>query len=274
MSEYQYYYFEAIDKPLTDQQQKELRKISTRAQINSRRFENEYNFGNLKADPLNLVKKYFDIHLYYANWGTRIIMFKVPRERIDFDLVKRYENCETFDICEIGRDLILQLTADRDDNDEWWEESLDIQKYTSLRDDLMEGDYRCLYIAWLAHLREVDENDGCDPPPRPVGMKNLTGTLRAFVDFMYLDEDTLTTALESASDNEPSLPTPKEIKDWVACLPDKDRQQIIVDLLQEKTTAQIIQRELRNRFLKERNPETSITKKSETPCPRKPRKKP
>ena len=121
MSEYQYYYFEAVDTPLTDKQQQELRKISTRADINSRRFANEYNYGDLKADPLNLMKKYFDIHLYYANWGTRIIMFKIPRDRIDFDLVKRYENCETLDISEIGKDLIIEITADTDDNDEWWE---------------------------------------------------------------------------------------------------------------------------------------------------------
>src|SRR5215469_12998796 len=71
MSEYQYYYFESIDKPLTAQQQDELRAISTRAKINSRRFENEYNYGDLKADPDKLLKKYFDVHLYYANWGTR-----------------------------------------------------------------------------------------------------------------------------------------------------------------------------------------------------------
>jgi len=75
-------------------------------------------------------------------------------------------------------------------------------------------------------------------PPISPGMKKLSGTLQAFVDFMYLDKDTLTAALESASDIEPSQPTPKEIKDWVAGLPDKDRQQIIVDLLLEKTTAQ------------------------------------
>ena len=67
MSEYQYYYFEAVDRLLTDAQQKELRVISTRADIDSRSFVNEYQWGNLKADPLKLMKKYFDIHLYYAN---------------------------------------------------------------------------------------------------------------------------------------------------------------------------------------------------------------
>jgi len=272
MSEYQYYYFEAIDKPLTDQQQKELRKISTRAQINSRRFENEYNWGDLSGDVESMLKKYFDVHLYYANWGTRIIMFKVPAQTVDFSLLKEYDNGETVCVKTSGNYVIVDITADCDGPDEWWEESEKINKYVSFRDDLMAGDYRCLYIAWLAGYYEDTQKK--KTPPIPPGMKKLTGTLKAFVDFMYLDEDTLTTALESASDNEPSLPTLKEIKDWVAGLPDKDRQKILVDLLQEKTPAQIIQSELRNRFLKERNLETSKPKTPETSCQKKPRKKP
>jgi len=33
VSEYQYYEFQALDKPLTKQQQKELRSLSSRAEI-------------------------------------------------------------------------------------------------------------------------------------------------------------------------------------------------------------------------------------------------
>ena len=43
MSEYQYYEFQAVDRPLTKSEMAELRDISSRAQINSRRFVNEYN---------------------------------------------------------------------------------------------------------------------------------------------------------------------------------------------------------------------------------------
>jgi len=265
MSEYQYYYFEAVDTPLTDKQQQELRKISTRADINSRRFVNEYNYGDLKADPLNLMKKYFDIHLYYANWGTRVIMFRIPRDRIDFDVVKQYENFESFDIHEIGRNLIFQLTADTDDNDEWWEESLEIKKYVSLRDDLMAGDYRCLYIAWLAHLHDEDEDeDDCDPPPQPAGMKNLTGTLKSFAEFMYIDKATLKKAVQNAGDN-PGKPTVKEAGEWIAALSEKDKSKILSDLLLEKEQPQVLQRDLLSRFHRDR----SKTAKEPTPTPKK-----
>jgi hypothetical protein len=71
MSEYQYYDFRAIDRPLTSTQRGELGKISTRAEISSTRFTNFYTFGDFKGTPIALVERYFDAFLYLANWGTR-----------------------------------------------------------------------------------------------------------------------------------------------------------------------------------------------------------
>jgi hypothetical protein len=42
MSEYQYYEFLALDRPLTEEQRAELRSISSRAEITATRFVNEY----------------------------------------------------------------------------------------------------------------------------------------------------------------------------------------------------------------------------------------
>jgi hypothetical protein len=55
----------------------ELRSISTRAEITPTRFWNEYHWGDLKADPSDLLARYFDVHLYFANWGTRRLMFRL-----------------------------------------------------------------------------------------------------------------------------------------------------------------------------------------------------
>src|SRR5919198_1504264 len=70
MSEYQYYEFVAVDRPLSEREQRELRAISSRATITSTRFANSYSYGNLKGDPAKLVERYFDAHLYLANWGN------------------------------------------------------------------------------------------------------------------------------------------------------------------------------------------------------------
>ena len=83
MSEYQCYEFLAIDTPLSPKQQGELRDISTRAEISSTRFWNEYQWGDLKADPGKLLLKYFDVHHYFANWGSRVLMVRLPAAQVD-----------------------------------------------------------------------------------------------------------------------------------------------------------------------------------------------
>ena len=71
MSEYQRYEFVALERPLTAKQMAELRTVSTRAEITPTRFFNEYNWGDFKGNAVKLVARYFDAHLYLANWGTR-----------------------------------------------------------------------------------------------------------------------------------------------------------------------------------------------------------
>ena len=50
MSEYQYYEFQAIDRPLTQHEIRELRRYSTRATITATRFVNQYEWGSFKGD--------------------------------------------------------------------------------------------------------------------------------------------------------------------------------------------------------------------------------
>jgi hypothetical protein len=60
MSEYQYYEFVAIDEPLTPKQMAELRSRSSRASITSTSFINVYQWGDLKGDPIDWMRRYFD----------------------------------------------------------------------------------------------------------------------------------------------------------------------------------------------------------------------
>ena len=43
MSEYQYYEFKAIDRPLTDREIRAIRRITTRAELTPTSFMNEYH---------------------------------------------------------------------------------------------------------------------------------------------------------------------------------------------------------------------------------------
>jgi len=82
MSEYQYYEFLAVDRTLTEKEMSSLRALSTRASITPSSFTNEYNWGNFKGDPTDLMERFFDAHVYVANWGTAIFMVRLPIEAL------------------------------------------------------------------------------------------------------------------------------------------------------------------------------------------------
>src|SRR5213595_2176647 len=90
MSEYQYYEFHAIDRPLTERQMRELRAISSRAAISRTRFSNHYTFGDLKADPRELLATYFDASLYFANWHFVELAFRFPTSVVDVKSLRQY----------------------------------------------------------------------------------------------------------------------------------------------------------------------------------------
>jgi len=50
VSEYQYYEFQAIDRPLTAKELSELRSYSTRARITPTSFVNDYSSGSFKGN--------------------------------------------------------------------------------------------------------------------------------------------------------------------------------------------------------------------------------
>lgn len=78
MSEYQYYEFAAIDRPLTATEMAQLRKVSTRAQISTSSFVNHYEWGDLKADPADWMRRYFDAFVYSANWCSCRLSLRMP----------------------------------------------------------------------------------------------------------------------------------------------------------------------------------------------------
>jgi hypothetical protein len=89
VSEYQYYEFRTIDRPLTEAEMDALRSISSRAEITSTGFTNHYEWGDLKADPFKLLEKYFDAFVYMANWGVRRFWLRLPKAWIESGLRTR-----------------------------------------------------------------------------------------------------------------------------------------------------------------------------------------
>jgi hypothetical protein len=109
MSEYQYYEFLAIDRPLTVEEMQELRSCSTRAVITRTRFTNHYEWGSFKGNPSAWMERYFDAFLYFANWGTRELMLRLPRRLLDPATAQAYCSAESAAARAKGEHVILEL---------------------------------------------------------------------------------------------------------------------------------------------------------------------
>lgn len=81
MSEYQYYEFIAIDEPLTPKQIAELRAYSSCADITPSSFVNEYHWGDLKGDPAEWMRRYFDALVFFKEFLSMAFFMVLPFNR-------------------------------------------------------------------------------------------------------------------------------------------------------------------------------------------------
>jgi len=223
VSEYQYYEFLALDRPLTDKQRAELRSISTRAEITATRFVNEYEWGDLKGDPQKMVERYFDAFLYLANWGTRRLMFRLPRGVLDAETAARYCHTDTASIIETGSHLIVSLYLDRDPDDYWDEPGGQLAAMVQARSELAAGDLRLLYLAWLLALQSGEMDDEDTQPPVPAGLGNLSASLQAIVDFFEIDQDLIAVAADSS----PSIEEPRGLAEFLASVGAEEKDALL-----------------------------------------------
>src|SRR5690242_13493765 len=121
MSEYQYYEFRAIDRPLSETEMDELRALSTRADITPTSFTNTYHWGDFKGNPDTLMDRYFDAFVYVANWGTHQLMLRIPRRFLDAEAASAYCDGEVLSIRAKKEHFVLDLRSEDEGGDEWSE---------------------------------------------------------------------------------------------------------------------------------------------------------
>jgi hypothetical protein len=242
MSEYQYYQFLAVDRPLTAAEQAEVRQLSTRARITATSFTNEYHWGDFKGSPDQMMQRYYDAHLYLANWGTHRIMLRLPRTLLDPKIAGRYCVDGQVSISTTRDYVILDLTSE-DETGEWVEDAEDsLSAIVGIRSELAAGDLRPLYLAWLSGygVWERDEDAFGDEdeeevePPVPAGLGSLTAAQRALADFLRLDSGLLEVAAEAS----PVLPAVKNdaraLATHIAKLPVSDKDRLLVLVAQDQ----------------------------------------
>ena len=260
MSEYQYYEFQAVERPLTPAQIAELRKTSTRAKITPTQLQNVYHYGDFGGDPLQLMERYFDAFVYVANWGTRQFMVRLPRGLLDPRATGPYEVDGALNVHAKGDVVILELIS-RDEDEMGWitdEEAASwMPALLPLRAELASGDARALYLGWLAAAgaTRLDDEDGegydedgdfddldnelngeeREPPPPP-GLGRLSASLEALTRFLRIDENLLAVAAEGSPDL-PAAPTADDFQRWIALLPTAEKDALLSQLVSNPAQA-------------------------------------
>ena len=245
MSEYQYYEFRAIDRPLGQAEMDELRAFSTRAEITPTSFTNTYQWGDFKGNPATLMDRYFDAFLYVANWGTHRLMFRIPRRSLDVAAASAYCDDETLSLKAKKQHIVLEFSSDDEEGDEWTEGERWMSSLISIRSELMRGDYRALYLGWLAslksHFRDEADWDEEDPdgddriePPVPPGLAKLSAPLRALAEFLRVEDELIDAAAAGSAGEPPAEPSRPELARWVERLPAADKDAYLLRFLAEE----------------------------------------
>jgi len=249
MSEYQYYEFLAIDRPLRQEEMEALRELTTRANITPVSLTNEYHWGDFKGDPDKLMQLYFDAHVYVANWMTAVFMLRLPigalanetAEALAVPYILDFEKTKTHWI--ITWSLEESENYDRfgmEDGRGW------MALLTPIRDELLRGDLRSLYIGWLAAVsREMVDDDEMEPISVK-GLGQLSPAQLALAEFLEVDEDLLAGAgmgSPAAQDEEVSQ---KEMDAWIDGLPGDEVKAVLKQILAGQ--GQQAERTLKNRF--------------------------
>lgn len=243
MSEHQYYEFLAIDRFLDAAAREKLRAISSRARITATSFTNHYEWGDLKADPRDMMRRWFDLHVYVASFNARRFMIRLPRTALEpSDAAPFLGKLDCVDIAISGDDVIVDINLYDFESDDYADDgSKWMAALAPLRTDLIDGDLRLFYLLWLVAVQaELVPGDALEPLP---GIGPMTGALDSLADFLLLDPDLVQAAAERQG--AAVKPSEAELRGAIEALPNAEKVDLLLRVVEGDGG---VTAELRRRF--------------------------
>jgi hypothetical protein len=251
MSEYQHVAFRAIDGPVSEDNLAFMRRQSTRAEITPWSFENEYNYGDFGGDAVEMLRRGYDFHFHYANFGVRTLMIRLPTGLPDPRAAALYLNDESLSFKKDkkgpGGVLCIEPCFEVDDLEEIWEPDEFFESLLSLRAEILAGDLRPLYLARLGVARDMNHDpEEEQEPPVPAGLNKVTQAQRALMELFGLSD----ALIAAAAENSPPLPQPKDAGNpyvaWLQQQPEARKTAWLAQLLADPQAA--VRREILAEF--------------------------
>lgn len=206
MSEYQYYEFQAIDRPLTQEEQEAVASLSSRVPPHPRRAVFVYNYSDFRGNPEAVLAQYYDAMFYLANWGSRHLLFRFPAALVNAAEMQQYcvattaDSSKAITVKVIEDYVVLGIRLNEEEGFGWVDGEGWLDRMVGLREALMQRDYRVLYLAWLKGIAlEYDVDMEASEPPVPPGLNALTPPLQTFVELFDIDADLLSSAAQRSA---------------------------------------------------------------------------
>ena len=213
MSEYHFYEFRAIDKPLSKEDKAKIGSWSSRTNPSDTGAIFTYSYGSFPKDLITVTEKYFDAMFLINNLGTTRLIFKFPRALLKTDRIRQYCSENGLEIIEKSDFILLDIAySEEDGGGNWIEGEGWLSSLISLRNDIINEDYRCLYLIWLKDSISSYEGgwgnfvSGDYEPKVPDGLNDLNDALQDFVDIFQINKDCIIAAAENSNFQNPGRP--------------------------------------------------------------------
>jgi hypothetical protein len=239
MSECQHYEFLALDRPLGRVEQEKVRAYSTRARITATAFENEYNFGSFKGDPVKFLREWYDVFVYVANWGTHRLGLGLPAGAVDMDLARRCCG-KHVGLSESKGRLVVDIQATLEEPPDFDESEPGMGELSGVRAAVLRGDVRVWYICWLLGVREGQVKDKEEEPIVPSGLGELSGELRALVEFLYFDQNLIKAAAKGTGPV--AAASPADMRRLIEGLADAEKNELLMRAAKDDISAELARR--------------------------------
>jgi len=162
---------------------------------------------------------------------------------------------------------VLDLDFSPEDGNGWMEADAGLSHFIRLRTDLLEGDYRLLYLAWLKAMilygdsYDDEEYEEDDPeladynsePPVPPGLKKLSPPLQSFIQVFELDPFLVQAAAEVSPDLKEALAV--DYRELIGRLPRAEGDEFLARLAQGDPGVGLALRKRLGAFLPRESPQ-------------------
>ncbi|HLA84223.1 MAG TPA: hypothetical protein VJL29_05480 [Thermoguttaceae bacterium] len=236
MSEYQYVAFRAVDRAVGKKDLAYMRRQSSRAHITPWSFENEYHYGDFHGNAFEMMRRGYDVHVHYANFGTRLLLIRLPNGFPDARAAKPYlaGNLLAFrkDKKGSGGTLIIEPYYEGDALAELWNVDKVLNWLVPLRAEILAGDPRPLYLAHLA----VSGDSNHDPEesveaPVPAGLDDLTKPQRALAKFYGIGKSLVAVAARKSGPAPTATDQGTHYAQWLTDQPQATKDAWLAELL-------------------------------------------